>query len=352
MLQTLEQFGASGGALWMFREETEAAELALSTGVYRVWRSPRVFECVRKRGFYVSDNGLRLEAYDECFRVGPRSRCFCGHPLSSHMPSQPEAETSRQQLLSDLHPRPPSATAIKGPPTVAVPKTAPTACKRQTTPAARQTRRQPSRARPGVNACNDCSCRGFAYIPSHPDAIAERWLAYRRDFVLEEWAAKCKCKHTHLEHKPAGPFGCRQCGCSGYSSAWECLICDCKWQDHEVFTETEAERRALGLSIRDDFRPLNEVSDLQRFMMANLDKVPPGHASHPVGTNTHKPAQPEQRQRQLGQQQQQRRTATASPSPGRKTAAEKRQPQSRSQTHCTKVAEKEQLEDSKQRMQS
>ena len=60
--------GAAGGkgAKLLMRRELEAARHAVETGVYCVWRSSR-------------EN-------NDCTRVGPRSRCFCGHPYKSHMP--------------------------------------------------------------------------------------------------------------------------------------------------------------------------------------------------------------------------------------------------------------------------
>lgn len=132
------------------------ASLAVScSGVYRVWRNPSVFECVRMRGAYISDNGLKLEAYDECFRVAPRSRCFCGHPLSSHLPNQ-QTQTTHQELLKALRPALPS-TAPAG--------VAPPRGTRPSVPAGGG-RRQPPRSRLGVDSCNSCSCKAFSYMPS------------------------------------------------------------------------------------------------------------------------------------------------------------------------------------------
>ena len=58
-------------------------------------------------------------------------------------------------------------------------------------------------------------------------AIAEHWLAHTLGFVLEHWAAKCKCRRAHLQHRPAARFPSRKCGCSEYASLWKCLLCDC-----------------------------------------------------------------------------------------------------------------------------
>lgn len=44
MLLSLQRFGPSDGTRWMFREETEAADLALSTGTEPIW--PSVYSAV------------------------------------------------------------------------------------------------------------------------------------------------------------------------------------------------------------------------------------------------------------------------------------------------------------------
>ncbi|KAL8447467.1 hypothetical protein Emed_004421 [Eimeria media] len=317
----------------MFREENEAADQALDTGIYRVWRSPYVFDCVRRRGLYVSDNGLRLTTYAECFRVGPRSRCFCGHPLSAH--SEEQRQQSRQQLLRELQP---SSVAAK-------------ASAVQTPDLASNTRGRSTASRgqslkAGVNAesCSECGCSAFTYIPSHPDAIGEHWLSSRKNFDVEKWAAKCKCKHTHLEHRAASPFGCLHCGCRAFASAWECLICDRKWEDHEMFAETAAERSALGLSTGDAFRPLSEAGGLQAFMHDDLVHPRRSLRSHPAANRHQTKQQQQQQQQQLQQQQQQqqgrgqqRRTTTPSPRTREAEARRTLQPRSKSQASVNKT---------------
>ncbi|KAL8431021.1 hypothetical protein ACSSS7_005574 [Eimeria intestinalis] len=295
MLQSLQLFGPSQGSRWMFKEESEAADQALATGLYRVWRSPYVLDCVRRRGLYVSDNGLRVTAYSECFRVGPSSRCFCGHPLSAH--SEEQRQQSRDQLLRELLPTASVRAKTGGP------DTAELALKtRGQSPSSRKQSLKGGRA---AESCSECCCSAFTYIPSHPDAIGEHWLSSRKNFDAEKWAARCKCKHTHLEHREISPFGCLRCGCRGFASAWECLICDRKWEDHEMFVETAEERRALGLSTGDAFRPLSEAGDLQAFMHDDLLHPRAPLSLHPAA-NKHTPkSQQEQQQQQQQQEQQQ-----------------------------------------------
>ncbi|KAL8441640.1 hypothetical protein Emag_007005 [Eimeria magna] len=331
MLQSLELFGPSEGSRWMFREESEAADEALATGIYRVWRSPYVFDCVRRRGLYVSDNGLRLTAYAECFRVGPRSKCFCGHPLSSH--SEKQRQQSRQQLLRELMPATSAAAKTSG----SAVQTADLALKTRGRSIA--TRKQSLKTGAVVESCSECCCSAFTYIPSHPDAIGEHWLSSRKSFDVEKWAARCKCRHTHLEHRAASPFGCLHCGCRAFASAWECLICDRKWEDHEMCAETAAERRALGLSTGEAFRPLSEAGGLQAFMHEDLVHPRPPLRLHPTANRHSAKQQQQQQQQERGQQ---RRTTTPSPRPRHTEAARTLQPRSKSQACVTKTVRFEQ----------
>ncbi|CAM9459357.1 unnamed protein product [Heterosigma akashiwo] len=59
LVSAIQQFGVAPGARWMMQAELEGAKQALETGVYVTWRS-------EKSG-------------QDCVRVGPRHRCFCGH---------------------------------------------------------------------------------------------------------------------------------------------------------------------------------------------------------------------------------------------------------------------------------
>ncbi|XP_053152656.1 protein FAM221B isoform X6 [Hemicordylus capensis] len=106
-------------------------------------------------GLYI---GWRCPEYLwDCFRVGDESKCFCGHLLKQH------------QVYVE---------------------------RRATVPC----------TLPG------CRCPGFTFIPSHPEEVGEFWLRRRTGFDPAGWRAKCRCKHTHEEHAPAGA---RSCGARG-----------------------------------------------------------------------------------------------------------------------------------------
>lgn len=146
-----------------------ASVCMLLSGLYRVWRNSLVFDCVRKRGVYVSDNGLRLESYNECFRIGPRSRCFCGHSLTSHLQKKDDRESAQQLLLKELQPR--STDTHNGiSPTAPMYRASSAAATRgeRTGVAAGGKKPHHPRKLVGVDSCSECSCRSFAYIPSEP----------------------------------------------------------------------------------------------------------------------------------------------------------------------------------------
>merc|ERR1719336_1879786 len=63
--EAVQQYGPSPGAKKMMAAEQAAAEEALRTGLYGVWRN--------------ASNGS-----DFCGRIGPQSRCFCGHGYDQH----------------------------------------------------------------------------------------------------------------------------------------------------------------------------------------------------------------------------------------------------------------------------
>ncbi|CAJ1350110.1 unnamed protein product [Effrenium voratum] len=81
--------------------------------------------------------------HDFCGRIGPMSRCFCGHDYGAHAWSK-----GRKEL------------------------------------------------RP---ACSSCHCKGFRYMPRRPEEIGEWWLPRRKGFDVRIWRAKCKCHHSHEE---------------------------------------------------------------------------------------------------------------------------------------------------------
>jgi Protein FAM221A/B len=69
-----------------------------------------------------------------------------------------------------------------------------------------------------VRRCNarGCNCSAFFFI------VAEG-----------AWVLRCRCKHKHTEHDPAGRHACTKaaCGCQAFDSPWVCN-CNCPWANH------------------------------------------------------------------------------------------------------------------------
>lgn len=185
--QAVRQFGPAPGGKKMMDAERAAAEEAISTGLYGIWRNA---SC----------------GHDFCGRVGPQSRCFCGHDYGEHA-------WDRQRRA--LRPK-----------------------------------------------CGACACGGFRYIPRRPEEVGEWWLPRRRGFDVRIWRAKCKCQHGHEEHDP-NHLSCRLCGCHTFQSAWLCVVCEGKWEDHETLWESEEERRLQGLAVGQAFLPLASTPEIQ-----------------------------------------------------------------------------------------
>mmetsp|Transcript_22715 Transcript_22715/g.52999 ORF Transcript_22715/g.52999 Transcript_22715/m.52999 type:complete len:418 (-) Transcript_22715:25-1278(-) len=186
----VQQYGPSPGAKKMMGAEQAAAEEAIRTGLYGVWRNP-------------------VHGSDFCGRIGPESRCFCNHGYSHHKWSKGRKE------------------------------------------------RAP--------ACELCNCKGFKYIPRRPEEVGEAWLPRRRGFDINLWRPKCKCGEGHDKHDP------NTLACPGrrgkYTSAWLCVACDSKWEDHESLWETEEERRLEGKPVGPAFMPLSSTPDIQEAVL-------------------------------------------------------------------------------------
>ncbi|CAM9816514.1 unnamed protein product, partial [Choristocarpus tenellus] len=120
---------------------------AIKTGLYITWRS-------RKTN-------------NDCARVGPMSRCFCGCSYADH--------------------------------------------------AFRKGSVLPS--------CTACECRAFDFVPSRPEEVGEWWLPRRQGFDAREWRAKCNCGHSHIAHHPLRR-SCGSCSCGHFRSSYGCVVCD------------------------------------------------------------------------------------------------------------------------------
>ena len=93
------------------------------------------------------------------------------------------------------------------------------------------------------NKCNKCKCKGFKYIPVYPEEVGEYWIPFQKNFSYDTYRVKCKCKHTWNEHDGSGYLNCKKCGCSSFTSAFCCAVCNKFWQDHQMMYETEDERK-------------------------------------------------------------------------------------------------------------
>lgn len=121
------------------------------------------------------------------------------------------------------------------------------------------------------NNCNDCKCTGFRFIPRRPEELGEWWLPRRKGFDVNVWRPSCQCKHTHEEHSAVRPHKCKVCSCYDFISAFCCISCDQKFEDHETIYETEKERQQQGKPIREDFLPLAKNPQVQFETMKQLN---------------------------------------------------------------------------------
>jgi len=184
----VSQFGPAPGALFLLNLEKEAAEQAIQTGLYIVWRHPN--------------------SQQDCTRVGPNSKCFCGHLFQNHNISK------------------------------------------------------------RTNPCTSCHCNRYRFIPQRPEEVGEWWLPRRKEFDIRTYRVKCRCRHTHEEHDPRTE-SCRMCSCFRFESNFLCLVCDKHWEEHETLYEDESERRMAGRTTGGDFMPLARDQDIQQMVFAS-----------------------------------------------------------------------------------
>ena len=178
----VNRFGVAPGAQTMLNLEKVAAEFAISNGVYITWRLP--------------------QSQQDCTRVGPGSKCFCGHFFEDHNLSKK------------------------------------------------------------TNPCTSCRCNSFKFIPQRPEEVGEWWLPRRKEFDIRTYEVKCKCSHGHTQHDPIR-LSCKMCSCYNFTSNFLCLVCDKHWEEHETMYETENERRKEGRLVLENFMPLESQKDLQ-----------------------------------------------------------------------------------------
>lgn len=167
-------------------------------------------------GVYI---GWRCPSFQhDCIRVGKSSKCFCGHLLGDHAQY--------------------SGKSVRVPCSV-----------------------------------GRCECKAFAFIPSRAEEVGEWWLQRRVGYDPSTWRAKCKCKHTHEEHKTSGMRGCRSrgCGCAHFISNFLCCACDRHWEEHETVFETEKMRKEGGLPYGETYLPFHEFPELRDVVLTGRE---------------------------------------------------------------------------------
>lgn len=120
--------------------------------------------------------------------------------------------------------------------------------------------------------CTECKCKSFKYIPLYPEEIGEYWIPYQPNFNYSTWRAKCKCKHTWVEHNGEAFLNCKLCSCHTFISNFCCVVCDKFWQDHEMLYELEHERYMNKKQIGEDFMPFSEIPEISAAMY-NINKL-------------------------------------------------------------------------------
>lgn len=188
----VEDYGVAPGAQAMMNLEREAAERAIETGMYIVYRLPH--------------------GAQDCTRVGPSSKCFCGHLFDAH---------------SDRCP----------------------------------------------GKCTACACNRFKFIPQRPEEVGEWWLPRRKEFNILSYKVKCRCSHGTDEHHPVNTR-CGRCGCGMFESDFLCLVCDKHWEEHDTIWEDEYERQRAGRAVGMAFMPLATTPDIQHLVFNRGSRRP------------------------------------------------------------------------------
>lgn len=187
----LQKYGVAGGARVMMSNEYLHAEEAVQSGIYVT------YYCPSKKM--------------ECFRVGSKNKCFCGHLFAEHNKNIGAKKVN--------------------------------------------------------TSCLNCPCKAFKYVPTRPEEVGMWWLPRRKEFDVRTWRAKCKCKHSHEDHAPTRPFRCKACGnCQDFHCDFACISCDMAWEDHEMLYEFEDERRLEKKPVGKDYYPLASTQDIQEMV--------------------------------------------------------------------------------------
>ena len=193
--------------------------ISVAKAMHREDFSPRVRKLFQRetdaavtaleQGIYI---GWRCPEFNwDCIRLDSKSRCFCDHNLENHEPYK----RGKSKLK-----------------------------------------------------CFQCQCKSFNFIPQRPEDIGEWWLRRRPGFNEAMWRAKCRCKHTHVEHNPeTKKCRARGCGCFRFESNFLCAACDRHLEDHSTFFENADTRKKKGLPYGQDYLPFNELPDLRNICL-------------------------------------------------------------------------------------
>lgn len=172
----------------------------------------------------------------ECGRVGSKSLCFCGHKYANHT-----VQATKKRISSK---------------------------------------------------CTNCPCKEFQNIPQRPEECGMYWLPRRKDFKMADWRAKCKCGLGHDQHSPVPPYQSKQC--QGFYCDFNCITCDCRWEDHVTLFEFEDERAAERKKIKQDYLPLNMNQELHNLVFHTDRKTLPQYNRPNVASKaiSNKPSNP------------------------------------------------------------
>ena len=99
------------------------------------------------------------------------------------------------------------------------------------------------------------------------------WLPRRKGFDVRAWRAPCKCQQGHDVHYPK-TRACKASGCRAFDSAYQCIGCDGKQEEHETVFELESERVQAKRDVGPRFMPLADTPELQRALFSSMRPQP------------------------------------------------------------------------------
>ena len=188
LINTIKQNKLTKGLKEMMNNERIHSQESIESGIYITWSIKL-------------NNGKEID----CFRIGSKNFCICGHGFNNH-----------DKILNKNN---------------------------------------------FSNKCKICSCNNFKYIPIYPEEIGEFWIPFQKYFSYDNWKAKCKCKHTWNYHF-GNDLKCNLCNCNMFHSDFCCVVCNKFWEDHFMIYDLENDRIKKGKPVREDFIPFNEMPEM------------------------------------------------------------------------------------------